>query len=115
MPRLVYGARYISALSNLHTLNLSFWCKKITDISNLCNLHTLNLAGCKKITDVSRLGKLHTLDLSYCEQITDVSMLYNLQTLNFEHSLGYSRILGFKLFIGSLRLRKLDLMRWNAS
>ena len=61
----------VSALGNVHTLNLCY-CNKITDVSALGHVHTLNLSGCNKITDVSKLGNVYTLDLSNCNKIKDV-------------------------------------------
>ena len=58
----------VSALGNVHTLDLSY--TNITDVSELGNVHKLNLSY-TNITDVSALGNLHTLDLSYTN-ITDV-------------------------------------------
>lgn len=58
----------VSALGNVHTLNLSF-CQNITVVSALGNVHTLNLRYCKNITDVSALGNVHTLDLYGCSGI----------------------------------------------
>ena len=48
-------------------LNLHFRdCDKITDVSALGNVHTLDLSRCDKVTDVSALGNVHTLTLSHC-------------------------------------------------
>jgi len=44
----------------------------ITDVSALGNVHTLDLSLCN-IT--SALGNVHTLNLSLCDNITDVSAL----------------------------------------
>ena len=44
---------------------------KITDVSALGNVHTLNLSYCDKITDVSALGNVHTLNLSSCANLTE--------------------------------------------
>ena len=71
----------VSALGNVHTLNLSY-CNSITDVSALGNVHTLILSSCNFITDVSALGNIHTLDLSSCNSITDVSALGNIHTLD---------------------------------
>ena len=71
----------VSALGNVHTLNLSR-CDKIEDVSALGNVHTLDLSYCTKITDVSALGNVHTLDLYNCGKITDVSALGNVQNFS---------------------------------
>jgi internalin A len=63
----------VSALGNVHTLDLSF-CDNITDVGALASVHTLNLSNCRGITDVGALASVHTLNLSNCRGITDVSM-----------------------------------------
>ena len=61
-------------------LQLSNSSYRITDVSALGNVHTLNLCDCE-IEDVSMLGNVHTLDLCLCTGITDVSMLGNVHNL----------------------------------
>ena len=74
----------VSALNNVHTLNLRN-CYKITDVSALGNVHTLDLFRCYKITDVSALGNVYDLDLTYCGDITDVSALGKVNTLDLSN------------------------------
>ena len=71
----------VSALSGVHTLNLSC-CDLITDVSALSGVHTLNLSNCPLITDISALSGVHTLDLSRYRLITDVSALSGVHTLD---------------------------------
>jgi hypothetical protein len=73
------GIKDVSALGNVHTLNLNN-CDGIHDVSSLKNVHTLNLSGCN-IEDVSELGNIHTLKLSYCYKIKDISGLKNVYIL----------------------------------
>ena len=77
----------ISALSNVHTLDLSD-CNGITDVSALSNVHSLNLSDCNGITDVSALSNVHSLNLSGCNDITDISALSNVHTLNLSYCYG---------------------------
>ena len=70
----------VSALGNVHTLNLSY-CAGITDVSALGSVHTLNLMACRGIIDVSALGSVHTLNLRACTGITDVSAMVNMPKL----------------------------------
>ena len=53
----------VSALGNVHTLDLGF--TKVTDVSALGNVHKLDLLGCDNVSDISALGNVHILDLRY--------------------------------------------------
>ena len=54
-------------------ISLNFTKAKIKYVSALGNVHTLDLSGCSNITDVSALGNVHTLNLSGYGNISDVS------------------------------------------
>ena len=75
----------VSALGNVHTLDLSV-CEKVTDVSTLGDVYTLDLSYCRQVRDVSALGNVHTLDLSFCSQVRDVSALGNVHTLDLRNT-----------------------------
>jgi hypothetical protein len=75
------GVTDVSALGNVHNLNLRN-CQGVTDVSALGNVHTLILRRCNKVTDVLALGNVHTLILRWCQKVTDVSALGNVHTLD---------------------------------
>lgn len=73
------------AYQYLIDLNNLCWCSKLKDVSALGNVHTLNLSDCIKIKDVSALGRVHTLLLINYRKIKDVSALGRVHSLNLQN------------------------------
>jgi hypothetical protein len=59
----------LEMIKNVHILNSN---SGVTDLSALGNVHTLNLRYCEGVTDVSALGNVHTLNLTILHDIHDI-------------------------------------------